>query len=64
MNRDVHHKPYTSLNSYYGIRMGPLKTMNVYNTFGIIVARAIDDDTAELIASALNAYDKPEIRRK
>lgn len=49
-------KPYTNLNAYYGTFMGPLKTMNVYNNRGVAIARARNEDTAALIAAALNAY--------
>jgi hypothetical protein len=57
------HPPYTN-QAYYSPAASPNKgtysTMNVYNSFGVIVARAGDDNTAALIAAALNAYEPPE----
>jgi len=38
----------------------PSATLNIYNSFGVAIARAIDENTAAMIAAALNAYDPRE----
>jgi hypothetical protein len=49
--------PFTSRRAWQGTGLGdkPVPTCNVYNSFGVVVARTIDEGTAIMIAEALNA---------